>query len=187
MPIAPEHIPTVDKVNAYLSTRAQGDLCKDVVNCNSWPAEAFLMDGLLRYVRDEEPLPQATRVETRLYLRAVSWFTYPAMSDVELIKMSDTLSHLSATERALFHEALTNHTKDDALESAAQRMDEVYGQAWSELQRTRRLADLTWREIQNEDLPSEVKQAKKLVNTLRPLRDAIYFHRHLSHWLAFTA
>lgn len=187
MPIAPEHVPTVDKVNAYLLTRAQGDLCKDVVNCNSWPAEAFLMDDLLRYVRNDAPLPQATRAETRLYLRAVSWFTYPTVSETELIETSDRLPNLSAADRALFHEALNGHSKDEALEPAAQRIDEVYGEAWTELQRVRRLADLAWRDIQGAELPDEVKHAKEAVNALRPLRDTIYFHRHLSHWLALTA
>lgn len=186
MPIAPEHIPTVDKVNAYLSARAQGDLCKDVVDCNSWPAEAFLMDDLARYVRDEQPFPQATRAETRLYLRAVSWFTYPALSASELLQQIDTLTHVSPADRQVLQEALSGTLQDEALEPAAQRIDDIYVEAWNELQKQRRLADLPWREVQRTDLPQDVLLAKQRVETLRPFRDTIYFHRHLPHWVAFA-
>ena len=186
MPIAPEHIPTVDKVNAYLLTRAQGDLCKDVIDCNSWPAEAFLMEDSQRILRDEAPLPQATHAEIRLYLRAVSWFTYPPISDAELIVGIEATGMLTASDRALFHETLAGHVTNEVLEPAARRMDEVYSRAWTELQRVRRLADIPWREVPSDTVSDEVKRARTTINTLRPLRDTLYFHRHLPHWLALV-
>lgn len=187
MPISPEHIPTVDKVNAYLSKRAQGDLCADVINCNSWPAEAFLMEDLLCLINDEAPLPEATRAQTRLYLRAVSWFTYPDYSDLELMERVDHSDVLSGEDRALLHQALAAHLKDEALEPATQRVDALYGEAWKELQASGRAHTLSWQQLENTGLPEDVTLAKERVNALRPIRDAIYFRRHLAHWLAWSA
>lgn len=186
MPLAPEHIPTIDKVNTYLTKRAQGDLCRDVVDCNTWPAEAFLMDDLRVYIERSQPQPAASRVEIRLYLRALSWFQYPPLSDQELLYAIDTAPLLTAADRILFHQALTTDQQDEALEPAAQCIDERFLEAWSNLQKARRDADLPWRAIGSEHLPGPVLEARADIQSLRPIRDALYFRRHLSHWLAWS-
>lgn len=185
MLIAPEHIPTVDKVNAYLSTRAQGDLCAEVINCNSWPAEAFLMEDLTRFVLNERPA-NTTRAQTRLYLRAVSWFTYPAFTDLALIERIDALGNIGPSDRALLHEAFARHLQDEALEPAAQSIDRIYVEAWNALQKARRLQDVTWKRIGEPEPVPALQSAKDRVESLRPIRDAIYFKRHLPHWLAWA-
>ncbi len=184
---APEHIPTIDKVNAYLATRAQGDLCRDVMDCNPWPAEAFLMDDLTHYAEGKTPLPHATRAETRLYLRAVSWFLYPPVSEERFRAQVDEAKTLTAADKALFHGALAHKQEEDALEPAIQRIEALYVEAWSDLQKARREADLPWRALQGADLPEAVQEAKARVELLRPLRDTLYFYRHLSHWLSWSA
>lgn len=183
---APEHIPTVDKVNAYLATRAQGDLCRDVMDCNPWPAEAFLMDDLAHYLAGQAPLPHATWAETRLYLRAVSWFLYPALSEDQFRARLDGLTGISATDKALLHGALAQAHEEDALEPAVRAIERAYLNAWSSLQKARRDADLPWRALEGEDLPEAVRAAKTRVNELRPLRDQLYFRRHLAHWLSWS-
>ena len=186
MPLAPEHIPTIDKVNAYLTKRAQGDLCRDVTECNTWPAEAFLLDDLRTYVEQAQPLPQASHAEIRLYLRALSWFQYPALSDSELLLAIDAAPLLDAHDRTLLHHTITDHLQDDLAEPAAHCVDVRFLEAWAQLQKERRLADLPWRQLANETLPGPILEAKALVQALRPIRDAIYFRRHLSHWLAWS-
>ncbi len=183
---APEHIPTIDKVNAYLATRAQGDLCRDVMECNPWPAEAFLMDDLAHYVAGQAPLPHATWAETRLYLRAVSWFLYPPLSEERFRARVDALTGVSGTDKALLHGALAHTHESDALEPAVQAMERAYVSAWSSLQKARRDADLPWRALEGGDLPETVQTAKARVNELRPLRDQLYFYRHLAHWLSWS-
>ncbi len=184
---APEHIPTIDKVNAYLATRAQGEACRDVMDCNPWPAEAFLMDDLAHYAEGKAPLPHASRAETRLYLRAVSWFLYPPVSEEAFRKQVDAAKILSAADKALFHGALAHKQEEDALEPAVQRLEHLYVDAWTALQKARRDADLPWRALQEKELPETVAAAKADVEALRPLRDTLYFYRHLSHWLAWSA
>lgn len=185
MPIAPEHIPTVDKVNTYLSTRAQGDLCRDVLDCNTWSAEAFLMDDLRTHT-EAIPSAAATHAEVRLFLRALSWFQYPAPSDQELLQHIDTAPLLSAQDRALFHQVINEHLQDEAAEPAAKRIDERFLEAWSDLQSARRSHDVPWRQMGNDALPSAVLEARSVVQALRPIRDALYFRRHLSHWLSWN-
>lgn len=186
MPLAPEHIPTIDKVNDSLRKRAQGDLCRDVTECNTWAAEAFLMDDLQHYVEQTDPLPHATRAETRLYLRAISWFQYPALSDQELLERVNHLSTLSAADKSAFHQVISEQLTDDSAEPATQRIDALYVDAWQHLQKARRQADIPWRLLGGEALPTEIIEAKAVVDALRPLRDALYFRRHLSHWLAWN-
>ncbi len=186
MPLAPEHIPTIDKVNDYLRKRAQGDLCRDVTECNTWAAEAFLMDDLRHYAEHTDPLPHASLAETRLYLRAISWFQYQALSDHELLQHMDQLPQLSAADKATFHHAISEQLTDESAEPATQRIDALYLDAWQQLQKARRRTDIPWRLIGSEALPADVIEAKAAVDTLRPLRDALYFRRHLSHWLAWT-
>lgn len=186
MPLAPEHIPTIDKVNDYLRRRAQGDLCRDVLECNTWAAEAFLMDDLEHHVNQTEPLPQATHAETRLYLRAISWFQYPALSDAELFERIDRSEGLSPQDKALLHETLSEQRTDEAAEPATKRIEILYLDAWQSLQKARRQADIPWRLMGNEALPTPVIEAKLPLEHLRPLRDNLYFRRHLSHWLAWA-
>ncbi len=183
---APEHIPTIDKVNAYLASRAQGDLCRDVMGCNPWPAEAFLMDDLAHYAAGQAPLPHATRAETRLYLRAVSWFLYPPISEDAFRARVDALADASADEKALLHGALAHAHEEDATEPAVQAIERLYLAAWAGLQKARRDADLPWRALEDASLPEPVAAAKARVNALRPLRDLLYFRRHLAHWLSWS-
>lgn len=185
MPLAPEHIPTIDKVNEYLHQRAQGDLCRDVTECNTWAAEAFLMDDLRRYHEHSEPAPQASLAETRLYLRAISWFQYPALSDTLLLEHIDQSTALSAQDKSLLHSAVSDQRMDEAAEPAAQRVDALSLDAWSSLQAARKEADIPWRSLTDEALPTAIIEAKMGVDAFRPIRDAIYFRRHLSHWLAW--
>ncbi len=186
MPLAPEHVPTVDKVNTYLERRAQGDICKDVLDCNSWGAEAFLMDDLARIVRHEEPHPNATLAETRLYLRAVSWFLYPAPSDQALLFMIDQNPLFSSSDRALFHGALVSHLQDEQIEPAVQRLETLYLHAWDNLKNACAQTHLAWRDLAKTDTPENIRSARQAVETLRPLRDALYFRRHLPSWLAWA-
>ncbi len=185
MPIAPEHIPSINKVNAYLASRAQGDLCEDVLDCQTWPAEAFLMDDLAKHLAQEHPLPKASLADTRLYLRAISWFQYPALSDVELLAHIHERS-FSSDDTALFAQVFSNDQKDQEAERATTRIDALYLAAWQELQKARRARDIPWRDVSHTALPSDVLEAKLLIETLRPLRDALYFRRHLSHWLTWN-
>lgn len=185
MLLAPEHIPTIDKVNDYLRKRAQGDLCRDVTECNTWAAEAFLMDDLRRHHEHSDPVPHATLAETRLYLRAVSWFQYPALTDLGLLERIDQSADLSPQDKSLLHGVISEQRMDDAVEPAAQRIDALSLEAWSTLQAARRTADIPWRSLVDEALPSVVIEAKAGVDALRPIRDAVYFRRHLSHWLAW--
>lgn len=186
MPLAPEHVPTIDKVNDYLRKRAQGDLCRDVTDCIPWAAEAFLMNDLQHHIEQTDPPPHATRSETRLYLRAISWFQYPAMSDQELLNRIDQLQAVSAADKTLLHQAISRQLTDENVEPAAQCIDTLYLDAWERLQKARRQADIPWRLVGSEALPTEVIEAKMWVDELRPIRDALYFRCHLSHWLAWN-
>lgn len=186
MPLAPEHVPTVDKVNAYLESRVQGDVCKDVLHCNSWAAEAFLMEDLNRIIQRTPPLPHATLAETRLYLRAVSWFLYPALSDQELLSLIDQSTTFSASDRSLFHSALAGQLQDERLEPAVQHIEALYIEAWNALKNTCSQNRLSWCDLAKTDHPEAIQQLKQAIDRLRPLRDALYFRRHLPHWLAWT-
>ena len=186
MRIAPEHIPSIDKVNAYLALRAQGDLCEDVLDCQTWPAEAFLMDDLTAHLHHTNPLPKASLADIRLYLRAISWFQYPACSDSELLTLIHTQTAFTSQEKALFSQIFSQDQKEQDVEQAVGRLDTLFLLAWQELQKARRAHDLPWRAISHDALPSDLIEAKGAVEALRPLRDALYFRRHLSHWLGWN-
>lgn len=185
MPIQPEHVPTVDRVNEHLRARAAGDLCTDVLSCNTWSAEAFLMEDLRQYLEGSAPTPHATRAETRLYLRAVSWFQYPAVSPQDLLENLRRDPSLAPQDVQLFAHVFAESLQDEAVEAAAQRIDELYLAAWDKLNRARREADIPWRSLGQEALPAEVITAKMRVDALRPLRDTLYYYRHLPHWLSW--
>jgi hypothetical protein len=185
MPIQPEHIPTVDRVNEHLRKRASGDLCQDVLSCNSWAAEAFLMEDLRQHLEGLTPTPHATRAETRLYLRAVSWFQYPPVQPQTLLSSIQQELALSPDDTRLFAQVFIEHLQDEAVEAAAQRIDELFFEAWNALNQARRAADLPWRGLAQEALPTDVITAKLRIEALRPLRDTIYYYRHLPHWLSW--
>ena len=181
----PEHIPTVDRVNTYLRVRASENLCEDVLSCNTWAAEALLMEDLRGYIETSRPAPSASRADIRLYLRAVSWFHYPLPTPQELVHVIQTELDLAAQDKQLFASVFQEHLQDDAVEPAARRIDALYHKAWQALTEARTAAAIPWRDLEHDALPTAVIEAKMRVNALRPLRDTIYYYRHLPHWLSW--
>lgn len=190
----PEHIPSINHVNAYLQKRDQAHLCQDVTDCNPWPAEALLLEDL-RVIEDEHG-SDAEREHIRTLIRAVSWFTYPPIPESALVPFLEE-THRSLREWALPKEYSaaweTILASCDAgetgtlLESSCRKMDHLFLFVWKELNRFRKAHNIPWKQLAQNDLPADLQLQKDLVQLIRPVRDLLYFRRHFSGWLEPSA
>lgn len=194
-----EHLKYVRDLDAYLKEHGHADTCETLyanVKCDPWKYEPILLKDLMGIRRTGD------RNDVRLIrelIRAGSWMSYGRVyeKDVleglkDLTRMEeqdweqrirhsdpDTAKELKQNQRTQSEElhrvahAIENGLLGAALEKPVETIEDLDVTAWNGLERMRIARGMSWSEAR-EDVNG--KMLVKEIETIRPIRDFLYFN-----------
>lgn len=183
-----------------------GQACDNLIGCDPWKFEPYLMDELYRELRGGDP--EGIR-RLRGLIRAGSWMTYPRQTP------ADVLGHLTAVRRselqdwdwrlrnadpdtakeikenreeqarefALVERAVAAGLSGPELEQATRLVEDLLGHAWYALKRELAARGLSWDAAAAHPATSRLFRE---ISELRPVRDYLYHRRLYPNWAKFT-
>ncbi|MBI5655128.1 hypothetical protein HZC53_05775 [Candidatus Uhrbacteria bacterium] len=214
-----EHIANLYDLQAHLqSVRAKlknkpaeqrliADACDNVMGCDPWKYEPYLLDELFRERRnntDPETVPRL-----RGLIRAGSWTSYPRPSQKDILhdladvrraeaqdwdwrlrnadpatakEIREDRDEQAAEFTALEH-AVGSGVIGEALEVHARTIENLLGHNWFALKKIMAANGLDWRQAETDPATSRLFHE---IQKLRPLRDYIYFRLLYPKWAKFT-
>ncbi len=214
-----EHIANMSDLQAYLQvTRTKlrnrpeeqkrlAEACNNIMGCDPWKYEPFLIDELFRERREGNDPAEVRRL--RSFIRAGSWMSYPrptpddVLSDIAKVRNSeqrdwdwrlrnadpDTAKEIrenrvaQQAEFTALEQAVQNELSGDDLEPHARNIENLLGHAWYSLKKLMAANGLDWKQAETHPAASHIF---KEIETLRPIRDYVYFRLLYPKWAKFT-
>lgn len=187
--------------------RLIADACDNVMGCDPWKYEPFVLDELFAERRKAGD-PEAVR-RLRGLIRAGSWTSYPRPTQVDVLR---DLADVRRTENQDWDWRLRNADPDSAkeiredrdeqsaelfsleraiengdlgetLETHARSIEDLLGHAWFSLKKLMAAKGLDWKQAETDPATSQLFHE---IQKLRPLRDYVYFRLLYPKWAKFT-
>lgn len=214
-----EHIANLSDLHGYLEVmRAKlrnkpeerqmlAEACDNIIGCDPWKYEPFLIDELFRERREGKDPVEIRKL--RGFIRAGSWMSYPrptpddVLADIAKVRNSeqrdwdwrlrnadpDTAKEIRenrAAQQAEFtalEQAISEGISGDGLEPHTRNIEEILGHAWYNLKKQMAANGLDWKQAESHPATNHTF---KEIETLRPIRDYLYFRLLYPKWAKFT-
>jgi hypothetical protein len=183
------------------------EACNNIMGCDPWKYEPFLMDELFRERRGNNN-PEAVR-RLRGLIRAGSWMTYPRQTPSDVLRHiadirqaeledwdwrlrnadPDTAKEIKenredqARDFALVELAVTAGLSGEDLEDATRVIENLLGYSWYQLKAAMAAHGLDWKAAETHPATSKLFRE---ISELRPVRDYLYHRRLYPNWARFT-
>lgn len=183
------------------------EACDNLIGCDPWKYEPFLMDELFRERRGGND-PEAVR-RLRGLIRAGSWMTYPRQTPADVLAElasvrqaelgdwdwklrnadPDTAKEIKenreeqARDFGLTERAVADGLRGEDLEEATRVVEDLLGHAWYRLKGAMSAHGLDWRAAESHPATSKLFRE---ISGLRPVRDYLYHRRLYPNWAKFT-
>ncbi|MFZ2803757.1 MAG: hypothetical protein WA001_00890 [Patescibacteria group bacterium] len=203
-----EHITSVKELHDYLVSKGHQEACNNLYSCDPWMYEPILLDELIaeRAQASSRSTSKGSVDKLRELIRAGSWMTHERVLKDDALEQLKRVTQLeeqdwqtkirhadpdtskelkgnlkdAQAELATVARTITDGLYGQDAEPAVRSIEDLSVQAWLELKKILISHQMDFTEAWTNPLTKPLVQE---LETLRPLRDYLYFEYLYPHWV----